>query len=187
MSTKDPLNFEDQQVQSQSDDADINNQTSDAAGEAAAPLSEVDTLKQQLEETQQRLLRVSADYQNFVRRSNNNIESARQEQLGDVAKSLLMVLDHFDRAMTIDPEKTGTQSLLQGVQIVRDELMGTLERFAIRQQNVKPGEEFIPGKHEAVMQQEVENMAPGLVAAVLQSGYELGDRTLRPAKVSVSK
>lgn len=186
MSKKDPLNFEDQQAENLA--ADANESQNDQAGEEnTAPLSEVDTLKKELEETQQRLLRVSADYQNFARRSQNNIESARQEQLGDMAKSLLVVLDHFDRAMAIDPEKTGTQSLLQGVQIVRDELLSTLERFAIRQQAIKPGEEFIPGKHEAVMQQEVQNMEPGLVAAVLQSGYELGDRTLRPAKVSVSK
>lgn len=174
---------------------DENIQGSDDAQSAEAQMQhdeevvtdELAVIRTELEDTQQRLLRVSADYQNYIRRSHGNIESARQEQLADVAKSLLVVLDHFDRALEVDPAKTDTAGLLKGVQIVRDELVNALERFAIRQQKIKPGDEFVPGSHEAVMQQEVPDMEPGKVAAVLQAGYELGERTLRPAKVSVSK
>lgn len=154
---------------------------------AATPGDELSAVKEELEQTQQRLLRVSADYQNYIRRANSNIEAARQEQLMDVAKSLLVVLDHFDRALEVDPAVTDTVSLLKGVQIVRDELLASLERFAIRKQRITSGDEFVPGRHEAVMQQQVPQMEAGRVAAVLQTGYELGDIVLRPAKVSVSQ
>jgi len=166
-------------------------QTPDQAPENATagqqPVDEVNKLKADLEEANQRILRISADYQNFVRRSQANVETARQQQLMDVARSLLNVLDHFDRALEVDVQKVSAESLQQGVQIVRDELLSTLERFNIRVQAITPGDEFVPGKHEAIMQQEVEGMEPGKVAMVLQKGYELGDIALRPAKVSVSK
>lgn len=157
------------------------------AQEEQVVTDELATIRGELEDTQQRLLRVSADYQNYIRRSHGNIESARQEQLMDVAKSLLVVLDHFDRALEVDPATTDTASVLKGVQIVRDELLAALERFAVRQQQIKPGDEFVPGSHEAIMQQEVPDMPAGKIAAVLQKGYELADKPLRPAKVSVSK
>jgi molecular chaperone GrpE len=151
------------------------------------PVDEVTQLKADLEEANQRILRISADYQNFVRRSQANVESARQQQLMDVARSLLVVLDHFDRALEVNVEKVTAESIQQGVVIVRDELLTTLERFNIRVQAITPGDEFVPGKHEAIMQQEVEGMEPGKVAMVLQKGYDLGEIALRPAKVSVSK
>jgi len=166
---------------------------SESAAEAAAGTEEAaaaDPLSQaekERDEVQDRLLRVTADYQNFVRRSRQNITDARDQQLIDVARSLITVLDHFDRALEIDPEAVTAASVLEGVQMVRDELLKALERFGVRRMNVGRGDEFDPNQHEALMRQPVEDLDSNHIAAQLQPGYTLGDKTVRPAQVTVAE
>lgn len=134
-----------------------------------------------------KLLRAHADYQNVIRRSHQEVSNAREHQLMDVAKDLLTVLDHFDHAVAIDPAKSSAQDVLNGVMIVRDELMRTLERYGIQRLPVEPGDEFDPNRHEALMRQPSEDHETNQVVALLQSGYMIKDKTLRPAKVSVAE
>ena len=94
-----------------------------------------------------------ADYQNFVRRAEQNVVAARQQQLLEVAKQLVTVLDHFDHALGVDPQKTSAGDLLKGVNIVRDELMRALSSFGVERLDVQAGEPFDPNKHEALMRQ----------------------------------
>ena len=168
----------------------------EAAGSSIGSEAQVATLQAELDDLQSRLLRLSADYQNYARRSQQNIDDAKQQQLMSLARGLLAVLDHFDRALEVDPKNAGSQGLLQGVQIVRDELHKLLEQWGIRKIAVQPGDVFNPLFHEAVMRQpaptaesgaasEPGEAAPNRVAAVFQAGYTLGDKTLRPAKVSI--
>ena len=151
------------------------------------PESELEKLRRERDELDARYLRVSADYQNFVRRSQQNIDSAREQQVMALAKSLVTVLDHFDRALEVEPEKTSASDLLDGVQIVRDELLKTLEQFGVRRLEVSPGDPFDPTYHEALMRQAVDGLEPNRVAAQMQPGYTLGDKALRPAKVSLTE
>ena len=143
-------------------------------------------LQAQRDELENKLLRAAADYQNLARRSQLNVEAARQQQLLDVARALVGVMDHFDNALNVEPGKTDTASLLTGVRIVRDELTRTLEQFGIRRLDVQPGEEFDPNRHEALMRQEQQGINSNHVVTQLQPGYVLGDRTVRAAKVSVA-
>jgi molecular chaperone GrpE len=161
-----------------------------AAPYTAAPPSaeeQVATLQGELDDLQSRLLRVSADYQNYARRSQQNLAEARRQQLIEVARALLNVCDHFDRALEVDPKKVTAESLLQGVQIVRDEFTKLLEQFGIQRITAQPGEAFDAARHEAMMRQKTQDVPAGHVAAQLQPGYTLGDLTLRPAKVSVAE
>ena len=144
-------------------------------------------LQGELEDLQARLLRATADYQNLGRRAQREVLEARQQQLMEMARALLTVLDHFDRALEVDTAKVSAQSELEGVHMVRDELTKMLERFGIRRLDAKPGEAFEPARHEAMLHQSVPGVPPGRVAAQLQPGYTLGDRVLRPAKVSVAQ
>lgn len=144
-----------------------------------------DSLQAQRDELEARLMRVSADYQNYVRRSQKNTVAACDEQLMRVAKSLLTPLDQFDQALAVDPEHVTPESILQGVQIVRDELMKVLEQYGIKRIEAQPGQEFDPVRHEAVQRQPMEDLESGAVAQQLQPGYMLEDKTLRPAKVVV--
>lgn len=155
--------------------------------EPLTPEQEIQNLRDELEQANQRLLRVSADYQNFVRRAQQNLTDARQQQVMDMTKALVTVLDHFDRTLEVDVKNTTGQSLLEGVQIVRDELLRTLEQFGVVRLEVNIGDVFDPNRHEALMRQAGEGIEPNHVVAQLQPGYILDKKTLRPAQVSIAE
>ncbi len=144
-------------------------------------------VQRELDDVKDRLLRTMADYQNYARRAQQNVTEAHQQATADLAKALLSVLDHFDRALEIDPEKTSAQDLLKGVQIVRDELLRMLDRFEVRRMDVQRGEDFDPARHEALMHQADEKLDANQITTVLAPGYQIGQRTLRPAKVAVAQ
>lgn len=152
-----------------------------------SPEDELVALKHERDELEAKLLRTAADYQNFARRSQQNISNAAEQQLMSISRDLLTIMDHFDHAMNIDVEKTTMEGLLEGIQIVRDEMIKTLERFGVKRMNVNTGDEFDPSRHEAMMHQQVETLNSNQIAIELQPGYTLGDMILRPAKVSVAE
>lgn len=145
------------------------------------------TLRDERDELEQRLLRTAADYQNYVKRAQQNVESAREQQLIDMAKSLVAVLDHFDRALEVDPQQTTTDDLLEGVRMVRQELLGTLRRFGIDRIEPQPGEPFDPNCHEAMMREKRDDVQTDHVTQQFQPGYILLDKVIRPAKVGVAE
>jgi molecular chaperone GrpE len=159
----------------------------DASLDAQGERSQVDELEQKVHDLTSQLLRAHADYQNAVRRGQLNVVEARQQQIRDMAMPLVSVIDHFDRAVEVDVQAVTTQSVLEGVQIVRDELLRELGRFGLSRIDASPGVEFDPHQHEALMQQPHEKIPSQHVVQELQSGYRLGDRTLRPAKVIVAQ
>ncbi len=148
---------------------------------------ELEKLRSETGELQGKLMRAIADYQNYVRRAEQNVVVARQQQTIDMSRALVNVLDHFDNAVAVDPEKVAAAKLLEGVKIVREELLKTLEQFGVRRIEAKAGDEFDPRQHEAMLKQKVEGVGPGCVGMQLQSGYVLGEITLRPAKVTVTE
>lgn len=151
------------------------------------PQARIEQLEQEISELNSRLLRAHADYQNAVRRGQLNVTEARQQQIRDVALPLVSVIDHFDRAMEVDVESVSAASVLQGVQIVRDELLRSLEGFGVKRIEAEVGAEFDPHLHEALMQQPSEEIPSQHIVTELQPGYRLGERTLRPAKVIVAQ
>jgi len=170
----------------QGDDASLNfSEATDAAERTVE--QDMNDLSARCLELEAKLLRAAADYQNFVRRSHQNVSAARDQQVGDMAKDLLPVLDHFDIALAVDTEKTSAKSLLEGLIMVRDELTRTLGKYGIERITATPGEEFDPTRHEAMMRQKAQGIATNHVVMQLQPGYVLRERTLRPAKVSVAE
>lgn len=163
----------------------------DLAGEAAQADRTVEDdlaeLAQRCAELESKLLRAHADYQNFARRAQMNVTAAQDQQTGEMARDLLPVLDHFDSALAVDPNKATAQSLLQGITMVRDELMRSLAKHGIVRITAKQGDEFDPTKHEALMRQKAEGVKSNHIVAQFQPGYTLGERTLRPVKVSVAE
>ncbi len=144
-------------------------------------------VERERDELHERLLRTAADYQNYVRRTEQHADTARQQQVMDMARALVSVLDHFDRAVEADPEHTTTADLLNGVKMVRQELLRVLEGFGIQRLDVEPGEPFDPNHHEALMRQPSEQWESSAVTAQLRPGYKLGEKTIRPAQVSVAE
>ncbi|MEX0886217.1 MAG: nucleotide exchange factor GrpE [Phycisphaeraceae bacterium] len=144
-------------------------------------------VQRERDELEQRLMRTAADYQNYIRRAEQNASSAREQQLMDIARGLVTVLDHFDRAVEADPEQTSTRDLLDGVNMVRSELLRVLAQFGIQRMEVSPGEPFDPNHHEALMRQASDEWDSSAVTAQFRPGYKLGEKTIRPAQVSVAE
>ncbi len=143
-------------------------------------------LQVERDELESRLLRVSADYQNFARRAQQNVNAAVEHKIMDMARALVTVMDHFDRALDVN-NKTDAAGVLQGVTIVHDELLSMLKRFGIERLSVQPGAEFDPVRHEALLRQPSAEIASNHVTMQLQPGYVLGDKVIRPAQVAVAE
>lgn len=145
-------------------------------------------LQAERDDLESKLLRVSADYQNFARRAQQNVESAVQQKVMDVARGLVVVMDHFDRALEGQGQGQGeSASVLQGVTMVHDELLATLKRFGVERIDVEPGTEFDPNKHEALMRQPSNEIESNHITMQMQPGYVLGEKVIRPAQVGVAE
>ncbi|MEM1445881.1 MAG: nucleotide exchange factor GrpE [Planctomycetota bacterium] len=144
-------------------------------------------LQAERDELESKLLRTAADYQNYVRRATREIEATRQQRIVDVARAMTTVLDHFDRALQVEPDKTSAEEILQGVGSIRDELLKALGAFGLERVEVEPGEEFDPNRHEALMFQPTEGFESGQVVQTLMPGYFVKDTPVRPAQVSVAQ
>ncbi|MBX2852632.1 MAG: nucleotide exchange factor GrpE [Phycisphaeraceae bacterium] len=159
------------------------------AGEQEAESAEqglLSRLQAERDELESKLLRVSADYQNFARRAQQNADSAVEQKLMDIARGLVTVLDHFDRALE-GQDKDNETGVLQGVVMVHNELLATLNRFGIERLDVDPGTEFDPNQHEALMRQPSGDFESNQVTMQMQPGYVLGDKIIRPAQVGVAE
>lgn len=162
-------------------------QTDDAQAEQPDEPDQLLTrVQQERDELEQRLLRTAADYQNYVRRAQQNVAAAEQQALLEVSRALVTVLDHFDRALDVDESKATVKDVLAGLKIVHDELIAALAKFGIERVDAKPGEPFDPNKHEAMLRTEAEGIDPDHVAQQFQPGYAIKDKTIRPAQVSVA-
>jgi molecular chaperone GrpE len=143
-------------------------------------------LEQEKQELFERLQRVSADYQNYMKRSEQGRTDAVNLALADALKAFLPVLDHFDRALETTVDSDDAKALHQGMRIVRDEFLKALQQVGVERLEVEPGEVFDPHRHEALMRQPAEGVEPNHVTAQLQPGYVFRGRVLRAAKVAVA-
>ena len=150
--------------------------------------SDLQQLRDERNQLYERLARAQADYQNSRRRLEADVDQRLQYANTQLIKALLPVIDSFERALAVDPGKSDAASILKGMQIVHDQMMKVLREHHVEEIAPEPGTPFDPSRHEALMQQpgddEYEEPA---VTQLLQKGYALRDRTLRPAQVAVSK
>lgn len=168
--------------------------TPDVAQEAAAdeveapqdPSALLERLQVELEDAIAARQRALADFANFQRRAVENEHRAAETGAARVVRSMLGVLDHLDLALDQDAEQTTVEQLLGGVRITQCELVKALESQGVQRIEPVVGEEFDPNRHEAVMRQLAEGIAPNHIVSVLQPGYAMGDQVLRPAKVAVA-
>lgn len=130
--------------------------------------------------------RALADFQNYQRRSLTNEQEAKRQGVTGVLTSVLPVLDHFDLALAQPMPDETSRRIMDGVKVIRAELLRVLEGHGVSVINPRPGDEFDPNRHSAIMQQPGEGVPPGHVSATFQPGYALGDRVIRSAKVAVA-
>ena len=139
-----------------------------------------------------RLLLLAADMENLRRRTEREKQDSAKYAISNFARDLLTVSDSLSRALqAIPPEARETadetlKSLLEGVEMTERELMNVLSRHGVRIDKPE-GAKFDPNLHQAIYEIEDTQIPAGTVKEVVQSGYVIGDRVLRPAMVGVSK
>ncbi len=153
----------------------------EAINNMAAQLLEKD---KQLEEAQNRLLRLQADFDNFRRR---NAEERRELSLfvtADVVEKFLHILDNFERAQETGKQATDPQSILDGMASIQKQFLKTLEDLDVKEIPAE-GQPFDPNVHEAVMRGQNPDLPEDTIDMVFQKGYQVQDRVIRHSKVRV--
>jgi molecular chaperone GrpE len=152
----------------------------DRTAELEAKLAEA---RAEVEKLRDEWMRARADTENVRRRSQEDVAKAHRFGLESFSSALLPVKDSLDAALTV--ENTSIESFKEGVEITAKQLESVFEKFSIREINPQ-GEKFDPHRHQAIGQVE-SDAEPNTVVNVLQKGYLLHDRVLRPALVMVAK
>ena len=155
-------------------------------GDAGAP-PDLNKLQKERDDLFERLARATADFQNTRKRLQTESDSRVMYANSKLITSLLPVIDNFERALAVDPEKTDAAAILKGMQIVHDQWLSVLKQQLVEVIDPDPGTPFNPELHQALMQQDSDQYTEPTVLQVLQKGYSLHGRPLRPAQVSVSK
>lgn len=154
----------------------------EAAAEEAPAENEVDKLKAELAEKDDRILRQQAEFQNFRRRTQKEKEELGNIIKQDVLKSLLPIIDNFERALAA--ESADAESLKKGVQMVYDQMMQGLKDKGLKVIETE-GQKFDPNFHQAVMRVQNPDLEDDTIAAELQKGYMVGGAVIRPSMVQV--
>ena len=167
-------------------------QSADPLEEAIARVQELEEqLKAQVEETakkeQDLLLRTRAEIDNIRRRTEQDIEKAHKFALEKFSKDILNTIDNLERALATpaNTEDESVKALFDGVQLTLKELLSTVARFGVEPIGAV-GELFNPDLHQAISMQPAEGVESNHITAVLQKGYILNGRVIRPAMVMVA-
>ncbi|WP_297790772.1 nucleotide exchange factor GrpE [uncultured Marinobacter sp.] len=159
-------------------------------GDSAGEPSETEALQAQVQEYQEQMLRAQAEMQNVRRRAELDVEKAHKFALEKFVKELLPVADSLEKAVesTEGQEASGelVASIREGVEMTLNLFMNSLKKFNVEQLN-PVGEPFDPQLHEAMSMVPAPDAEPNSVVAVVQKGYTLNERLVRPAMVVVAK
>ena len=133
------------------------------------------------------VIRAKAEVDNIRRRAAQDVEKARKFALEKFAGEMLTTVDNLERALqSIDKDDESKKGVIEGIELTLQGLIASLEKFGVKA--VDPQDQpFNPEFHQAMSMQEVPGVAPNTVIAVMQKGYELNGRLIRPAMVMVSK
>ena len=156
---------------------------------AADAGSELEALRAEAAGLREQVLRYAAEIENTKRRFEREANDARAYAIQKFARDLLGAADNLARATAAAPADTGdaaVKNFVVGVQMTEKELLGAFERNGLKKIEPGKGEKFDPHKHQAMMEQPGSDVAPGAVIQVLQPGYELLGRLVRPAMVVVA-
>jgi Molecular chaperone GrpE (heat shock protein) len=160
--------------------------------EAAGPDAEVARLAAENEELKDRYLRLAAEMENLRRRTARDVHDARSYSIAGFARDMLQVSDNLRRALdsvanhVAASDDTDFKTLVEGVELTERSMLAALERHGVKKIDPK-GERFDPNFHQAMFEIPNPAVPNNTVLEVVQPGYVIGERMLRPAMVGVSK
>mgnify|MGYP000565404680 CR=1 FL=1 len=146
--------------------------------------SEVESLETELETAEERLERTRADFRNYKERTKQQKAEIKERATEDLVERLLDVRDNLGRAL--EEESDSIESVREGVELTRKQFDRVLEEENVSRIHPEPGAEVDPNRHEVMMRVESEQ-EPDTVASVYRPGYEMAEKILRPAQVTVSE
>lgn len=167
------------------------NLKNDAEGKVEDPINDLaeqlQNKEQEAQENYDRLLRVSAEFENYKKRASREMEEFRKFSNQSLIKEMLSVVDNLELAMSsTDGHEAIDKGLLQGLEMTHREILKVFEKFDVKPISAS-GQPFDPTYHEAVMQEETDELPENTVVNELQKGYLIHDRLLRPSMVVVAK
>ena len=177
-----------QDLQSQEVDVEEQKQGEDPLEEAIARVQELEAqLAETAKKEQDLLLRTRAEIDNIRRRTEQDVEKAHKFALEKFAKDILNTIDNLERALATPAniEDESIKALFDGVELTLKELLATVARFGVEPVGVV-GEVFNPDLHQAISMQPMEGFETNQITTVLQKGYLLNGRVIRPAMVMVA-
>ena len=177
-----------QDLQSQEVDVEEQKQVEDPLEEAIARVQELEAqLAETAKKEQDLLLRTRAEIDNIRRRTEQDVEKAHKFALEKFAKDILNTIDNLERALATpaNTEDETVKALFDGVELTLKELLATVARFGVEPVGVV-GEVFNPDLHQAISMQPMEGFETNQITTVLQKGYLLNGRVIRPAMVMVA-
>ncbi len=171
--------------------ADAESEQSEQLAEAATPEDRIVELETELASVNDRMLRLMAETENIRRRSAREREDTLRYAASGLAKDLLNVADNLHRALAAVPDELrsgdeAAKNFVVGVEMTEKELLSAFEKHAI-QQILPLGEKFDYEKHQAMFELENTGEPAGTVVEMMQPGYIMHERLLRPAMVGVAK
>lgn len=170
---------------------DASGEEGDEASSEEGGEEEGEDLEAQVADLNDKLLRALAETENIRRRAQRDTADASKYAVSNFAREMLTVSDNLQRAMdSVDPETrandAAVEQIMAGLEMTAREVLNTFERFGIKTIEAM-GEKFDHNLHEAMFEMEDTSKPAGTVVQVVETGYVLNDRLLRPAKVGVSK
>lgn len=154
--------------------------------ELTAAKAKIAELEGKLEEAENRIYRLQADFENSRRRARLDLEASEKYRAQSLISDLLPAIDNFERALQMEAENEQAKSILQGMEMVYRSLLEAIKKEGAEQIEAV-GIEFDPHLHQAVMQVEDENFDSNIVVEEFQKGYKLKDRVIRPSMVKVNQ
>lgn len=172
------------------EDTENNNETpkaEEATPDLALLQAENADLRKQSEDYLDSLQRERASFANYKRRIDLDNASLGERLLAEHVKFFLPVADDLERSLLHRPEDPDCASWISGIELILQKLLRTLETKDVRPLDLKPGDMFDPNTQEAVTHEENDTYADGQIIEVVQTGYQIKDRVIRPALVRVAK
>ena len=147
----------------------------------------IEALEAEVEEKQDQYLRTRADFENYKKRVLRDATRSYQDAMTSVMKIFLSAADDLERALKNSPEDEAFQSWLNGIELIHQKLLNQMKNQGVERMDVNPGDEFDPNIHEAITQEDHPDFEEGQVIDVVQPGYRISERIIRPAMVRVAR
>lgn len=147
---------------------------------------EIEQLKKDVQEKEEKYLRLYAEFENYKRRIQKENQTMKEYKAQDVLNDILPTIDNIERALQIDGEDEQFKSLKKGVEMVHESLINALKNNGLEKIETE-GQQFDPNVHQAVVQDDNPDFESGEITQELQRGYKLKDRVLRPSMVKVNQ